>query len=122
MALMGCSSEESADLVGRKIWYYVCARLEFISDALDMVRLHHAEHYLLVDSERDIYLRSFHYCGPVLVADGVPEFYADAHYVERVLVFDAAEVDHEHVAEVKTQDGSIIVFGIEVYDVAVSYP
>ena len=76
MALVRCSSEETADLVGSEIWYYVCSGLELVSYALYMVSLHYAKHNFLIDSEGNIYFRSFHHCGPVLIADGVSEFYA----------------------------------------------
>ena len=121
MAFVGCSSEEAAHFVGREVGDHVGARLEIESDAFDMVGLHYAEHYLFIDGEGHVYLRSLHHCGPVLVADGVAELHRYAHDVERVFAFKAAEVDHEHIAEVEAQDRHVVVLWVEVYDVAVGY-
>lgn len=105
MALMAGAPEKSTDLMRCEIRYDFQSGLKFVSDALQMMRLHHAEHYLLVDCQRDIHFRAFHNGRPVLVAYGMSELYAASDYRVMVFIGKSTHVDYENRIQLDAEHG-----------------
>ena len=70
------ASEKFADFVGREESNDFLSGLKLVSDVLEMMRVHNAQHHFLVHGQGHIHLGAFDDSRPMLVADGVPQFQA----------------------------------------------
>ena len=120
MAFMTCSAKKTTNLMRSKIRNHLQALLKFECNPFNMVCLHNGKHDFLIYSERHINLRTFHYCGPVLITDGVSKF--DSHPYDSVVVFTRkfCHIHHKNRTQFYAEHCSFISFRIKGDDITIN--
>ena len=113
------ASEKTADFLRGHVGDYLGCLVEVVINVGYVVCLHHRHHHFFVDGERNKHFCAFHYGGPVLVADGVAEFYGVTDNFLGRERGEFAEVDFKHGVESQAEHYHFFLVGFEIHDVAV---
>lgn len=96
MTFVAGTTEETTNLMRRKIRNNIQTGLEFVRYSLYVMGLHDGKHNLLINCQRHIYLCTLNDGRPVLISNSMAEFERDTDDIGRRTPFDTGKIHYQY--------------------------